>query len=126
MVLGRRAQQGGAADIDILHGVFQIAFWARNRLFEGIEVDRHQVYGGYAVFLHGAHVAVEVAPSQESAVDLGMQGLDAAVKHFRETGVVRYLLHRYTGGTQQFRSTAGGQNIDTQLPSPVPRAGAPG
>ena len=43
-----------------------------------------------------------------------MQGLDTAVKHFRETGVVRYLLHRYAGGTQQFRGTAGGQNIDTQ------------
>ena len=38
-------------------------------------------------------LVVAVPAAQEAAVDLGVQGLDPAVQHLREAGVVRDLGH---------------------------------
>jgi hypothetical protein len=49
---------------------------------------RAQIDGGNAVILHGADVFRIVAHRQQPAVDFGVQGLGAAVNHFRKPGHV--------------------------------------
>ena len=55
---------------------------------------------------------VGAATAQNAAVDLGMQGLDAAVHHLREAGVIGYFGHLEAGVGQQFGGAAGGQQLD--------------
>ncbi len=52
---------------------------------------------------------VLLAPAENAAVDLGMQGLDPAIHHFRESRVIGDLGHRQTGVGQQLGGTAGGE-----------------
>jgi hypothetical protein len=87
VVLGRRAHHGRAADVDVLDGVFQRAVGLRHGLREGIEVHHHQVDGGMSCFCMVAACSA-VAAAEDAAVHLGVQGLDAAVEHFGEAGVV--------------------------------------
>jgi hypothetical protein len=53
-VLGRGAQHGRAADVDVLDGVFQRAVGLGGGLREGVQVDHQQVDGADAVFLASA------------------------------------------------------------------------
>ena len=43
-----------------------------------------------------------------------VQGLDAAIQHFRETGVVSNFRDRHTIFLQQLGGTAGGQDVHAQ------------
>ena len=85
-VLGGRAHHGGAANVDVLDGVRQCATGLGHGRFEGVEVHHQQVDGLDAVFLQRCHVLGNVAAGQQASVHLGVQGLDAAVQHFRELG----------------------------------------
>ena len=117
VIFSRCANQCRATDIDVLDGVSQITIRIGNSLFEGIQVNHHHVDGGNAMFLH--HRVVGAAPTQDTAVNFRMQGLDATRHHFRETGIVGDFDHRYPVVGQQFGGTAGGQDLDpgvTQLP----------
>src|ERR1700712_302553 len=78
---------GRTADVDVLDGGRQIAAWLGYGGFERIEVDRHQVDRLDAVLAHDG--VVDTATTQDAAVDFRVQGLDPAIHHFRETGVVR-------------------------------------
>ena len=60
----------------------------------------------------GCHVLGQVAPGEDAAMDLRVQRLDAAVEHFRETGVVADLGHGQPGVAQHFGGAAGGQQLD--------------
>jgi hypothetical protein len=60
----------------------------------------------------GRHVFRQVAPGQDAAVHFRVQGLDAAVEHFRETGVIADLGHGQPGFAQHFGGAAGGQKLD--------------
>ncbi len=55
---------------------------------ERVEVHADQVDGRDAVGVDGGHVLGQVAAGQDAAMHLRVQGLDAAVEHFREAGVV--------------------------------------
>ncbi len=54
----------------------------------------------------------QVAAGQDAAVHLRVQGLDAAVEHFREAGVVADFGDRQAGVAQQLGGAAGGQQLD--------------
>jgi hypothetical protein len=82
--------------------------------FKRVEVDHQQIDGGYAVGRQCRHVLGHIAPGQQAAVDLGMQGLDAAVQHFGKAGVVGDFSHRQAGVGQQLGRAAGGQQLDAQ------------
>jgi len=56
----------------------------------------------------------QVAAGQQAAVDLGVQGLDPAVHHFREAGVLGHLGDRQAVVGQQLGGAAGGQQRGTE------------
>src|SRR5438094_8013586 len=77
MVLGGRSEQGYPADVDQLD---------RGVAGKGVEVAHDDVDGSDAMLLQLVEVILFVAASQDAAVDGGMQGLDAAVKHLGKSG----------------------------------------
>ena len=113
VVLRRGANHGRAADIDVLDSGFQIAIRLCHGLFKRVQVDGDQVDGGNAVGVH--HCAVHIAPAQNATMYLRMQGLDAAVHHFRKTGVVGHFDGVDALILQQLVGTAGGQDFHTQV-----------
>ncbi|MNN62550.1 hypothetical protein D3C81_1778620 [compost metagenome] len=114
MVLGRRAQHGRAADIDVLDRVRQRAVILGHGLLERIQVHHQQVDGGDIVLGQRGHVLGQVAARQDAAMDLRVQRLDAAVEHFREAGVVGHLRHGQAAVGQQLGGAAGGKQRDAE------------
>ena len=87
VVLGRGADQGRAADVDVFDAIVETG--ARlNRRLEGIQIDHQQIDGADGVFLHRLLVPGVVAPGQQPAMDLRVQGLDPAVHDLGEPGFV--------------------------------------
>ncbi len=113
MVLRRAANHGRAADVDVLDRVRQGATGLGHGGSEGIEVDRDQIDRGDAVFAH--HRAIQITTAEDAAVDLGVQGLHAAVHHFRKTGVVGDFHGSNAVLAQQLEGAAGGEDLDTEL-----------
>ena len=60
------------------------------------------------------HVRGQVAAGQQATVDLGVQGFDAAIKHFRELGDFGHLGHGQAGIGQQFGGAAGREQLHAQ------------
>ena len=81
MVLGGGADHGRAADVDVLDAVVEGGA-AATVCFERIEIDDQEIDGGDLVLLRLRHVLGVAAHSEQAAVNLGMQGLDAAVDDF--------------------------------------------
>src|SRR5690606_25225110 len=127
VVLRSRTDHGRAADIDVLDGVGQVAVRLGHGGFEGVEVDRYQVDRLDAVLVHDR--TVQCATAEDAAVDLRVQGLDAAVHHFRETGVVGDFDRGHAVVLEQLVGAAGGEDLDTecsQFASEVEDAGLVG
>jgi hypothetical protein len=114
VVLGRCADHGRAADVDVLDGVFQGAVGLGDGGLEGVEVDHHQVDARNVVLFELGQVLGQVAAGEDAAVHLGVQGLDAAVEHFGEAGVVGDVGHRQAGFAQGLGGAAGGQQLDAE------------
>jgi hypothetical protein len=110
MVLGGGAQQGRAADVDVLDGGCQVAAGFGHGLLEGVEVDDYQVDGLDAVIPHD--LVVKAAATQDATMNQGVKGLDPARHHLREAGVVGDLGDRYLLFRQQAGGAAGGQDLD--------------
>ena len=92
MVLGGGAHHGWAADIDILYRILQRAAFTGNGLGEWIKVNHHHVDWRNPVLLHNA--VILTATTQNAAVDFRVQGFDASIHHFRETGVIGHFGYR--------------------------------
>ena len=86
VILGRAADHGRATDVDIFNRVGQAAVGFGNRSSEGIQVDHDHVDRLDAVLLH--HLGVQITSAEDATVDFRVQGLDPAIHHFRESGVV--------------------------------------
>ncbi len=94
MVLGRGAHHRRSADINILYGVFQRAAFTRHGLGERIKVnDNHINWRDIMLFHNGI---ILTATTQNAAVDFRVQGFDASIHHFRETGVIGHFGYRQT------------------------------
>ena len=113
MVLGGGAHHGGPADVDVLDGVVIAAVGPRHGGRERVQIHREQVDGLDVVIAH--HVLVDAAAPEQTAVDLGMQGLDAAAHDFRKAGVLGHFLHRDAVTDQQLGGAPGGQQFDASL-----------
>ena len=89
VVFGGAAEHRGAADVDVLDGFLEgdVSGLATVCL-EGVEIDHHEVDGLDAVCLRLGDVLRIVAQIEEPAVDLRMEGLDAAIENFGEAGEV--------------------------------------
>ena len=83
MVLGRRPQQGHAADIDRLDGL-RAAGTRGDGLHEGIEIDHHQVDQLQPAVGELLQMPRLVAARQDAGVDVGVQRLHPPIEHFRE------------------------------------------
>ena len=112
VVLGGAADHGRAADVDVLDGVRQGAARLGHGGGERVEVDRHQVDRGDAVLGH--HRAVQVATTEDAAVDLRVQGLHPAVHHFREAGVVGHFHGGDAVVLEQLVGAAGGEDFHAE------------
>jgi len=110
MVLGGAPDQRRAADIDILDAGVEPGAPGHRRL-ERVEVDDHQIDGGDAMRGHRRLVFGIAANAEDAAMHGRMQGLDAAVEHFREAGVVGHLLDRQSGVAQGLGRAAGRQDL---------------
>ena len=111
VVLGRGANHGRTADVDVLDGVFQRHASLGDGRGEGVEVHADQIDGRDAVRCYGRQVFWQVATGQDAAVYLRMQRLDAAVEHFREAGVVADFGDGQAGVTQHLGSAP----VDSRL-----------
>jgi len=114
VVLRRGAHHGRAADVDVFDGVRQRAVLLCDGLLEGVEVDDDQVDGRYAVLFHRRRVPGVAADAEDAAMHLRMQGLDAAVEHLGETGVVGHVGDGEAGIAQQLGRAAGGEQLDAE------------
>ena len=65
--------------------------------------------------VHGGDVAFVVASCQQPAMNFWMQGLDPAVHHFRESGMLGDFLDGDAGIAERLGGTAGGQNLDAMI-----------
>ncbi|MDT4839228.1 hypothetical protein FQZ97_730130 [compost metagenome] len=107
-VLGRAAHHGRAADVDVLDRVVQGAAGLGDSGFKRVEVDDQQVNGVDAVRLECRHVLGQVAPRQQTAVHLGVQGLHASIEHLGKRSDLGHLGHRQALVGQQLGGAAGG------------------
>jgi hypothetical protein len=80
-VLRRRADHGGPADVDLLHGLRQGHVRLRDGGLERIQVHHDQVDLLQVVAGEVRTVAFVVAPGEHAAVDAGVQRLDATAEH---------------------------------------------
>lgn len=115
VVLCRRTDHGRTADIDVFDGFCQRHVGLGNGFTERIQIDRHQIDPGDAVFLHGFHMFRIVADGKDAAVDLRMQGLDAAVHHFRKARHIRDGNDRNACVRDGFHRAAGGNDFHAQF-----------
>ena len=102
-VLGSRAQHGGTADVDVLDGIREGDLGVGNGLLELVQVDDDQVDQLNAVLSGLLHVLLGIAAGQQRAVNLGVQGLNAAVHHL---GITRELLDWDYGNARILNSTS--------------------
>ncbi len=112
VVLGRRADHGRAADVDVFDGGRQVTAGFVDGGFERVEVDGHQVDRLDAVLVHDR--VVGAATAEDAAVDFRVQGLDPTVHHFCETGVVRDFYCGHAVVLQQFEGPARGEDFHAQ------------
>ena len=110
MILGRRAHHGRAADVDVLDRFLERAARLRDGGGKRIEIDDDEVDRLDAVLAHDG--VVDAAPAEQSAVDLRMQRLDAAVHDFGKTGDGRHIGDLDAVGAQHLRRAAGREQRD--------------
>ena len=102
-VLGGRAQHGGTADVDVLDGVREGDLGVGDSLLELVQVDDDQVNQLNAVLSGLLHVLLGIAAGKQSAVNLGVQRLNAAVHHL---GIARELLDGGYGNARVLDGTS--------------------
>ena len=113
VVLGGRAHHGGAANIDVLDGVFQGAIRVGHGGLERVEVDHYQINAADAVVGH--YLFILAATAKNAAVHFRVQGLHPAGHHFRETGVVGDFAHGDALVLQLLVGAAGGEDLHALL-----------
>ena len=106
MVLGRGADHGGTADVDVLDAGFEIGALG-DGCFERIEADDEEIDRRDAVRTHGGGVIRVVADGEQAAMDLGMQRLHPAVHHFGEAGHLGDFEHGKAGVRQRLARAPG-------------------
>ena len=107
MVLGRRPDQGRAADIDVLDTIVEPGA-AGNRRLERIQIDHQQPDGPDAVIFHRLLMRVHIKPGQKPAVNFWVQGFDSAVHDFGKAGFIGHVLDGEAEIPKRLGGAAGG------------------
>ena len=115
MVLRSSANHSGAADINVFDGVFEGAVRVGDGLFERIQVHCNDVDGINFKLLQRFHMFRNGAAGKNAGMDLRVQCFDSSVEHFREAGVVGNLLYGNACLSDEFCSSAGGQNVVSEF-----------
>src|SRR5580700_9364751 len=84
-ILGGGTDHRRSADVDVLDQLFDRDARPGCGFFEGVEIDHDHVDRPDAVLGYGCDVRGNLAAMQDAAVHLGMQRLNAAIKHFRKS-----------------------------------------
>ena len=92
MVLGRRADHGGPADVDVLDAGVEVCA-LRHCCFERIQADDEEIDRLDAVRTHCGVMMLIVAQRQQAAVHLGMKGFHSTVHHLRKAGQLGNVEH---------------------------------
>ncbi len=111
VILGRGADHGRAADVDILDAGFEIGA-LRDRCLERIEADDEEIDRADAVRAHRGGVIRVVAHREQAAMHLGMQRLHPAVHHFGKAGQLGHVEDGKARVRQRFASAAGRDELD--------------
>ncbi len=85
MVFCRSPQQAGASDIDQFDCLAGRHLGICKGSLERIETDDHRVKKTDLVFIKKLEIITAIPSGEQPRKDLGMQRLDAAVEHLRET-----------------------------------------
>ena len=88
MILGRGADHGGAADVDVLNALLESGAFVDGGL-ERIEIDHQQIDRRDAVRLHRLRMLLVVADRKQPAMHLRMQCLDPAIHHLGKARQLR-------------------------------------
>ena len=112
MIFSGGAQQRGAADVDIFERLGEAATGPRHGGLKGVQVDHEQIDRADAMRPHDG--VIRAAPPQQAGMDARVQGLDAAVHHLREAGIVGDFSHPDIMFGQQAGRAARGQNFNLQ------------
>ena len=108
------ANHGRAADVDVLDKFVEgYACFGRGFL-EGVKIHYHHIDRRDAVFGHGAAMFRIFAAVKDSAMHLGMEGLDAPVEHFGEAGEFGNIFDGDAGVAQQLGGAAGGDELNSE------------
>ncbi len=107
VILGRRAHQARAANVNLLDRLLGCNAWLGDRLAERVQIDHHEIKRRDAVLVERRHVVGPVAPAQHPGEYLGVQCLDAAVHHLGEAGIGRHVVDLEPLGLQAPPCAAG-------------------
>ncbi len=110
-VLGRGADHGGAADVDVFDEVAERDGGLGGGLLESVEIDHDHVDGLDAVGGDGGFVFLVAANVEQATVDFGMEGLYAAIEHFGETGEIADVFDGEAGLAEGAGGAAGGDHL---------------
>ena len=119
MVLGRTAQHGRPSYINVLNRFFARHARARHGLLERVKIHHDEIDRREAVRFGLPHVFRQIAAEEQSAVDEGVQRLDATVEHLGKSGVLGDVFHGQSRFPQSSRSAAGGQQLDAVRGKPA-------
>ena len=95
-VLGRRADEGHAADVDLLHSRAQVDGRGAHRLHKGVEVDHDHVDRHDALRREILHVGRPGPVRQDTGMDSRVEGFDAPLQHLGKTSDVGHGACRHT------------------------------
>jgi hypothetical protein len=121
VVLGRRPDHGGAANVDVLDAVGKRCA-CRDSGLEGIEVHHQQVDGRDAVRRGCVLVPGVAADGEQPAVHPWVERLEPPVHHLGKAGVLGHILDSKAGAPQGLGRAAGGKDLH---PPPAQRRGEP-
>ena len=111
-VLGRRAEERHAADVDLLEGLVEVGARIADGLGEGIEVDDDDVDLLDPVLGQLGDVVRQVAPCEQPSEDLRVKGLDAPSEDLARIGQVADRLDPLEAGLGQVcASSIGGEDV---------------
>ena len=112
VVLGRGADHGRPADVDILDAIVE-ARAARDGLLERIEIDDQKIDGADVMGAHRFGMRGIAADGEKPAMHGRMQRLDAAVHHFRKAGQFGHVARGKAGLAQRLARAAGRDQLDS-------------
>ncbi len=119
MVLRRRADHAGTADVDLLDRLFQRDAGLRDGFLERIEIAHDDLKRNDAVVANGRGVGGQIGPAEDGTVHLRVQRLDAAVHDFGKPGVRRDIDHGDGVFLEKSPGSARGDDLKTQVGQPA-------